>query len=111
MRMALFNFLLFQALVPKLKDQDPNPGVVTSVLAAIGELAQVGFVICYKHTTVKTYVRSRLQRSCLFQVSGVEMRKYIDELFLVIIDMLQDASSLAKREVCIFLNYTLTLFV
>jgi len=29
--------------VPKLKDQDPNPGVVTSVLAAIGELAQVGF--------------------------------------------------------------------
>ena len=27
------------------------------------------------------------------------MRKYIDELFLVIIDMLQDATSLPKREV------------
>ncbi|XP_057312523.1 serine/threonine-protein kinase mTOR-like [Hydractinia symbiolongicarpus] len=66
---------ILKALVPKLKDQDPNPGVVTSVLAAIGELAQV---------------------------SGVEMRKYIDELFLVIIDMLQDASSLAKREVALW---------
>ena len=30
-----------QALIPKLKDQDPN--VVISVLAAIGEHAQVSF--------------------------------------------------------------------
>lgn len=36
-----FKFSRVKALVPKLKDQDPNPGVVTSVLAAIGELAQV----------------------------------------------------------------------
>ena len=28
------------------------------------------------------------------------MRKYVDELFTVIIEMLQDASSLVKREVC-----------
>lgn len=30
-----------QALILKLKDPDPNPGVVISVLATIGELAQV----------------------------------------------------------------------
>jgi len=65
---------ILKALVPKLEDQDPNPGVVTSVLNAIGELAMV---------------------------SGVEMTKYIDQLFRVIIDMLQDASSLAKREVAL----------
>ena len=33
------------------------------------------------------------------QVSGCEMRKNVDELFTVIIEMLQDASSLVKREV------------
>lgn len=31
----------FKALILKLKDPDPNPGVVISVLATIGELAQV----------------------------------------------------------------------
>lgn len=31
----------FQALILKLKDPDPNPAVVISVLATIGELAQV----------------------------------------------------------------------
>ncbi len=35
--------LLLQALILKLKDPDPNPGVVISVLATIGELAQVMF--------------------------------------------------------------------
>ena len=49
--------------------------VVTSVLTAIGELAQI---------------------------SGVEMKKYIDELFHVIIDMFQDSSSLSKREVALW---------
>lgn len=34
-------FLFLQALILKLKDPDPNPGVVISVLATIGELAQV----------------------------------------------------------------------
>lgn len=40
---ASFQFLLFcfQALILKLKDPDPNPAVVISVLATIGELAQV----------------------------------------------------------------------
>lgn len=35
------SFLLLQALILKLKDPDPNPAVVISVLATIGELAQV----------------------------------------------------------------------
>ena len=35
------NLFFKQALIPKLKDQDPN--VVISVLAAIGEHAQVSF--------------------------------------------------------------------
>lgn len=34
------------------------------------------------------------------QVSGLEMRKWMDELFPIIMDMLQDSSSLAKRQVC-----------
>uniref|UniRef100_A0A8C4QH21 Uncharacterized protein n=1 Tax=Eptatretus burgeri TaxID=7764 RepID=A0A8C4QH21_EPTBU len=64
---------VLKALIPKLKDPDPNPAVVISVLATIGELAQV---------------------------SGMEMRKWMDELFPIIIDTLQDSSSLAKRQVC-----------
>ncbi|KAF0036725.1 hypothetical protein F2P81_012037 [Scophthalmus maximus] len=62
---------ILKALILKLKDPDPNPGVVISVLATIGELAQV---------------------------SGLEMRKWMDELFPIIMDMLQDSSSLAKRQ-------------
>lgn len=59
-------------LIPKLRDPDPNPGVVISVLAAIGEQAQV---------------------------SGTEMSKWVDELLPIVLDMLQDSSSLQKREV------------
>ena len=59
-------------LIPKLRDPDPNPGVVISVLAAIGEQAAV---------------------------SGIEMRKWMDDLLPTILDMLQDSSSLQKREV------------
>lgn len=33
---------ILKVLIPKLKDPDPNPGVLISVLMAIGELAQVG---------------------------------------------------------------------
>ncbi|XP_077998557.1 serine/threonine-protein kinase mTOR-like [Glandiceps talaboti] len=66
---------IVKALVPKLKEPDPNPDVVISVLAAIGEQAQV---------------------------SGVEMKKWMDELLPIILDMLQDSSSLAKREVALW---------
>ncbi|XP_072012512.1 serine/threonine-protein kinase mTOR isoform X3 [Engystomops pustulosus] len=66
---------ILKALILKLRDPDPNPGVVTNVLATIGELAQV---------------------------SGLEMRKWMDELFPIIMDMLQDSSLLAKRQVALW---------
>ena len=69
----LIFFFTAQSLIPKLKDPDPNPAVTISVLAAIGEQAQV---------------------------SGVEMRKPMDELLPIILDILQDSSALQKREVC-----------
>ena len=59
-------------LVPKLKEPDPNPGVTINVLVCLGELAQV---------------------------SGIAMRDYTPELLPLIIDMLQDSSSIQKREV------------
>ena len=62
----------FQVLIPKLKDPDPNPGVIISVLTAIGEQAQV---------------------------SGTDMTKWMDDLLEIIIEMLQDSSSVQKREV------------
>uniref|UniRef100_A0A5F8HCW1 Serine/threonine-protein kinase mTOR n=1 Tax=Monodelphis domestica TaxID=13616 RepID=A0A5F8HCW1_MONDO len=67
---------ILKALILKLKDPDPdpNPGVINNVLATIGELAQV---------------------------SGLEMRKWVDELFIIIMDMLQDSSLLAKRQVTV----------
>ena len=65
-------FFTSQVLIPKLKDPDPNPGVTISVLAAIGEQAQV---------------------------SGAEMKKWMDDLLPMILEMLQDSSSLHKREV------------
>jgi hypothetical protein len=34
---------ILKVLVPKLKEQEPNPGVVVSVLTAIGDLAEVSF--------------------------------------------------------------------
>ena len=51
-----------QVLIPKLKESSGNPSVLTSVLVAVGELAQV---------------------------SGPEMAMYADDLFSIIIDMLQ----------------------
>lgn len=66
---------ILKVLVPKLRDPDPNLGVVISVLAAVGEQAQVG---------------------------GVEMRKYVPELLPIILEMLQDSSSLPKREVALW---------
>lgn len=45
--MGSFDLLRLQALILKLKDPDPNPGVVISVLATIGELAQVRLKMNY----------------------------------------------------------------
>ncbi|XP_048250308.1 serine/threonine-protein kinase mTOR-like isoform X1 [Haliotis rufescens] len=66
---------ILKVLIPKLKELDPNPSVTISVLAAIGEQAQV---------------------------SGTEMKKWMDELLPIILDMLQDSSSLQKREVALW---------
>ncbi|XP_033096355.1 serine/threonine-protein kinase mTOR-like [Anneissia japonica] len=66
---------IVKALIPKLTESDANPNVVINVLAAIGELSQVG---------------------------GIEMRKWVGELLPIIIDMLQDSSSLNKREVALW---------
>ena len=63
---------ILKVLSPKLTDHDPIPGVLISVLTAIGELAQV---------------------------SGVEMRKWMPDLLPIILDFMQDSSSLQKREV------------
>jgi len=67
--------LIIQVLIPKLTEAIPNPSVVINILAAIGELA----------------------KAC-----GVEMGKYVHQLCPIIIEMLQDASSLGKREVAIW---------
>ena len=36
--------VVFQVLIPKLKEPDPNPNVVINIMAAIGELAQVKYM-------------------------------------------------------------------
>ncbi|CAL1276558.1 unnamed protein product [Larinioides sclopetarius] len=62
---------VLNVLIPKLRDPDPNPGVTIAFLAGIGELAQV---------------------------SGTEMRKWLHQLMPIVLDMMQDSSSLPKRE-------------
>nr|FAA04053.1 TPA: mechanistic target of rapamycin [Lymnaea stagnalis] len=62
-------------LIPKLKEADQNPGVIISVLQAIGEQAQV---------------------------SGPDISQWMDQLLPIILDMLQDSSSLQKREVALW---------
>lgn len=60
---------ILKVVLAKLKD--PSPGVSARVLTALGELAQV---------------------------AGEDMTKYLDQLLPLIIEMLQDQSSAAKRE-------------
>ncbi|XP_014771975.1 serine/threonine-protein kinase mTOR isoform X1 [Octopus bimaculoides] len=66
---------ILKVLIPKLKEPDPHPGVTISVLAAIGEQAEV---------------------------SGLEMRKWVDELLPIILNTLQDLTSVEKREVSLW---------
>eukprot|EP00117_Sycon_ciliatum_P040328 scpid3818/ scgid5118/ Serine/threonine-protein kinase mTOR; FK506-binding protein 12-rapamycin complex-associated protein 1; FKBP12-rapamycin complex-associated protein; Mammalian target of rapamycin; Mechanistic target of rapamycin; Rapamycin target protein 1 len=66
---------ILDALIPKLKEADPNPAVTINILAAIGEQAQV---------------------------SGVTMKPYVDDLLPIIISMLQDSISSGKREVALW---------
>ena len=66
---------IVSVLIPKLKESDSNPMVVTSVLSAIGDLAQVG---------------------------GTLMGKYVNDLLPILLDILNDASSSQKREVSLW---------
>lgn len=60
---------ILKVLLPKARD--PSPGVASSVLGALGELATVG---------------------------GEDMKQYLDDLMPLIIDTLQDQSSSTKRD-------------
>ncbi|CAG8552522.1 7121_t:CDS:10 [Diversispora eburnea] len=60
---------ILKALLPK--SRDPSPAVASSVLAALGELARVG---------------------------GEDLIPYLDKLMPLIIDALQDQSSMVKRD-------------
>ena len=66
---------IVSVLIPKLKETDSNPMVVTSVLSAIGDLAQVG---------------------------GTLMAKYVKDLLPILLEILNDASSSQKREVSLW---------
>ena len=72
---------ILSVLIPKLKESDQNPMVITSLLRAIGDLAQVG---------------------------GKLMAAYVDDLLPVLLDILVDASSFQKREISL---WTLTQLV
>src|SRR5260221_241231 len=64
---------ILKVFLPKLKDT--SQAVVTAVLSAVGEQAIV---------------------------SGTEMREWIDELFPIILDSIQDVSSLQKLEIALW---------
>nr|WBK62802.1 target of rapamycin [Sogatella furcifera] len=66
---------ILKVLVPKLKEPEPNPSVVISVLTAIGDLAEV---------------------------NGHEMQPWIGELLAILLEMLGDASSPDKRGVALW---------
>ncbi|XP_054269929.1 serine/threonine-protein kinase mTOR-like [Macrosteles quadrilineatus] len=66
---------ILKVLVPKLKEAEPNPGVVISVLTAIGDLAEV---------------------------NGVKIQPWMGELLAILLEMLGDASSPEKRGVALW---------
>lgn len=68
---------ILKVLVPKLRESKPNPGVVLSVLRAIGDLAEVAG-------------------------GGVEMQQWMPELLTILLEMLGDASAPEKRGVALW---------
>ncbi|XP_065216693.1 serine/threonine-protein kinase mTOR isoform X2 [Planococcus citri] len=66
---------ILKILVPKLKELEPNPGVLISVLTCVGDLAQV---------------------------NGSEMKQWTGELMPILLEMLGDASSPEKRGVALW---------
>ncbi|KAI1309348.1 Serine/threonine-protein kinase mTOR [Halotydeus destructor] len=63
---------IVRTFIPKLTEPEPYPSVIISVLGAVGAQAQV---------------------------SGIEMKKWMSDLFPLVLDVIQDSSSLPKREV------------
>ncbi|CAG7725809.1 unnamed protein product [Allacma fusca] len=61
---------VLRALVPKLKDPDPNPGVVINILVALGDLAQV---------------------------TGPDMTAWVPDLLLILLEMLNDTGAPTQR--------------
>lgn len=68
---------ILNVLVPKLKESDSNPGVVTSVLKAIGDLADVNG-----------------------DNSG--LKKWLPELLAILLELLSDASATDKRSIALW---------
>lgn len=68
---------ILKVLVPKLRESKPNPGVVLSVLRAIGDLAEVAG-------------------------GGTEMTQWMPELLVILLEMLGDASAPEKRGVALW---------
>ncbi|XP_063975702.1 serine/threonine-protein kinase mTOR [Diachasmimorpha longicaudata] len=66
---------ILKVLVPKLKEPEPNPGVVLAILRAVGDLAEV---------------------------NGSEMQQWMPELLSILLEMLVDASSPEKRGVALW---------
>lgn len=59
-------------MVPKLRDPEPNPGVVLSVLLTVGDLAEVSS-------------------------GGTELQEWMQELMVILLEMLGDTSAPEKR--------------
>lgn len=68
---------ILNVLVPKLKESDLNPGVVTSILKAIGDLADVNG-----------------------DNSG--LKKWLPELLAILLELLSDASATDKRSIALW---------
>nr|XP_022907797.1 target of rapamycin [Onthophagus taurus] len=63
---------ILKVLVPKLKESEPNPGVVLSVLVTIGDLASV-------------------------TGGGIELQEWTSDLMTILLEMLGDSSAPEKR--------------
>lgn len=68
---------ILMILVPKLRESEPNPGVILNVLRAIGDLAEVNG-------------------------SSNEMDRWTDELLEILLEMLADAGAPDKRGVALW---------
>lgn len=68
---------ILNVLVPKLKESDSNPGVVISVLKAVGDLADV-------------------------HGDNTGLKKWLSELLTILLELLSDASATEKRSVALW---------